>query len=119
MRIGEAAEEIGVETHVLRHWEDEGVVVPARLDNGYRDYDDEALTRLRIVLACRRAGMSLEQTRLTLHRDATGREAVIRAELVRVERQRAELLRTSRFLEHVLHCRHSLMSRCPGCSALA
>lgn len=119
MRIREAADLLGVEPHVLRHWEDEGVVVPERSANNYRNYDEEALTRARIVLGCRAAGLSLTQTRLVMHRDEAGREAVIRDQHRRVEQQLTELGRTRVFLEHVLGCRHSLMSRCPGCAQFA
>lgn len=119
MRIREAADLLGVEPHVLRHWEDEAVVVPGRSANHYRDYDEEALTRARIVLGCRSAGLSLAQTRLVMHRDEPGREAVIRDQHRRVEHQLAHLGRVRAFLEHVLDCRHSLMSRCPECTEYA
>ncbi len=119
MRIGEAARQLGVETHVLRHWEDRGVVVPARTPQGYRDYDEETLARLRVVRQCQQAGMSLEQIRLVMHRAADGRDAVIREHQTRVRDQLRTLERTATFLDHVLTCRHSLMSRCPGCSAYA
>ncbi len=119
MRIREAADLLGVEPHVLRHWEDEGVVVPGRSANNYRDFDEETLTRARIVLGCRSAGLSLAQTRLVIHRDEPGRETVIRDQHRRVEQQLAELGRVRVFLEHVLDCRHSFMSRCPGCAQYA
>ncbi|WP_170131339.1 MerR family transcriptional regulator [Quadrisphaera granulorum] len=119
MQIREAAALLGVAPHVLRHWEDEGVLVPARSPNGYRDYDDEALTRARVVLGCRGAGLSLAQTRLVLHRDQAGRDEVVREQHRRVEQQLTDLERTRAFLEHVLDCRHSLMSRCPECARYA
>lgn len=116
MRIREAADLLGVEPHVLRHWEDEGVVIPDRTANNYRDYDEESLVRARIVLGCREAGLSLTQTHLVMHREEPGREAVIRDQHRRVEQQIVGLERVRIFLEHVLDCRHSLMSRCPGCA---
>lgn len=119
MRIREVADLLGVEPYVLRHWEDMGVIRPPRAANGYRKYDQETVTRLRIVLACREAGLSLKQTRLVLHRNAHGREEVIRSQRDHIDRQLAELGSTRRFLEHVLTCQHSLMSRCPTCSAYA
>lgn len=39
-RIAGAADQLGVATHVLRHWEDVGVIVPERLSSGHRVYDD-------------------------------------------------------------------------------
>ena len=119
MRIQEAAALLGVEPHVLRHWEDEGLLVPPRAANHYRDYDEETLARARIVLGCRAAGLSLAQTRQVLDRDEPGREAVIRDQHRRVEQQLAELTRTRAFLEHVLCCQHSLVIRCRECSAYA
>ncbi|WP_415504468.1 helix-turn-helix domain-containing protein [Actinomyces slackii] len=41
--IGAAAAELGVSVHVLRHWEDVGVLVPARDALGRRRYGDADL----------------------------------------------------------------------------
>ncbi|MCG8919494.1 MerR family transcriptional regulator [Actinokineospora sp. PR83] len=38
MRIGELARATGVSVRALRHYEDEGLIRPARGDNGYREY---------------------------------------------------------------------------------
>lgn len=119
MLIAEVAEILQLAPHVLRHWEDQGVVVASRSPNGYREYDDEALTRLRVVKACREAGVSLPRIRVLLHRDEAGRAEVIRDERARVTTQLAELRSTLLFLDHVLGCRHSLMSRCHSCSRFA
>lgn len=74
VRIRAAADALGVEPHVLRHWEDVGVVRPPRAGNGYRDYNHETMIRLRIILGCRAAGLSLDQTRVVMHRDAEERD---------------------------------------------
>ncbi|QYJ02608.1 MerR family transcriptional regulator [Nocardioides panacisoli] len=117
MRIGEVARQLEIDAHVLRHWEDVGVVRPARSPQGYREYDEESLARLRVVRQCQEAGMSLAQIRGVLDRTEDGREAVIRAHQQVVRSQLLLLERTSTFLDHVLTCRHSLMSRCPDCAA--
>lgn len=119
MRIGVAADELGTATHVLRHWEDEGVVVPDRTPAGHRDYTDEHLRRLRIVQACRRVGLSLQEIRLVLHRDEAGRDEVITGHLRQIRRRRQELDAIETFLSHVLTCEHDLTSRCGSCSAYA
>lgn len=119
MRIGVAAAEIGVATHVLRHWEDEGVVVPDRYSSGHRSYGEEHLRRLRIVQACQRVGFSLTEIRLILHRDEVGREEVIDHRLERIRRQRQELEGIETFLIHVRTCAHDLISRCDNCSEYA
>lgn len=115
MRIGAAAQRLGLPAHALRHWEDVGVVVPDRTVGGYRDYTDEHLHRLRVVRACQRAGLSLNEIRVLLHRDEQERAAVIRRRLDQVRAQRAELAATEAFLEHVVGCQHDLMTRCSDC----
>ncbi|ALX03814.1 MerR family transcriptional regulator [Aeromicrobium erythreum] len=117
VRVGAAAERVGVAAHVLRHWEDEGVVVPDRTPAGHRVYTDEHLHRLEIVRSCQRVGLRLWQIRLVLHRDAEGRDDVIAQHLEHLRRQRAELDAAEAFLTHVLTCEHDLMSRCERCSA--
>lgn len=115
MRIGEAAAVIGVATHVLRHWEDERVVVPDRTSAGHRTYTEEHLQRLRIVMACQEVGLSLADIRLVLHRAESERTAVIERHLDRIHEQQGRLERAEQFLSHVVGCRHDLVSRCPGC----
>ncbi|MFV0434952.1 MAG: MerR family transcriptional regulator [Leucobacter sp.] len=119
MKIGIAATELGVATHVLRHWEDERVVIPDRAPSGHRDYSEEHLRRLRIVQACQRVGLSLAEIRLILHRDETGRDEVIDRHLKQVRRHRQELDDIETFLTHVLNCEHDFITRCANCSTYA
>ncbi|WP_032405473.1 MerR family transcriptional regulator [Rhodococcoides fascians] len=116
MKIGEVAEELDVPTHVLRHWDDVGVVVPERLPSGHRDYSAEHVRRLRVLQACQGVGISLADIRLILHRDELGRTAVIEEQLARIRRQQAQLDHAERFLTHVVSCTHDLLTRCPQCS---
>ena len=115
MWASEAAHQVGLPTHVLRYWEREGLVSPPRAGNGYRDYDDETLLRLRVVKNCREAGLSVELIRHVLKQHEDGRAGLIRAELARLNEELTKLVTTRQFLEHVLTCRHSLMTRCDGC----
>ena len=117
VQIGGAANQLGVEAHVLRHWEDVGILRPPRSASGYRSYDAETLQRARMVQGCKSAGMSLDQIRIVLDSSRHGRSAVIEAQRQRIATRQVELARTERFLEHVLTCRHSLVTRCPECSA--
>lgn len=119
MKIGEVARRIGVDEHVLRHWDDVGVVVPDRTPSGHRVYTEEHIRRLRIVQACRRIGMSLGEIRLVLHRGEAGRNEVIEQRLIWIRTQRAQLDDAESFLEHVIGCRHDLLTRCPECTRYA
>ena len=49
MRIGELSKQTGVPPRMLRYYEEQGLVTPRRLDNGYRVYDDYLIDRVRKI----------------------------------------------------------------------
>lgn len=58
MRIAELARRAGVAPSAVRWYEQEGVLpAPPRRDNGYREYAEDDLARLRLVVALRRLGL--------------------------------------------------------------
>jgi DNA-binding transcriptional MerR regulator len=64
MRIGELAARAGLTVKALRFYESAGVLpAPARRPSGYRDYDEDALARLRFVKAAQAAGLTLAEIR--------------------------------------------------------
>ncbi|WP_454853839.1 MerR family transcriptional regulator [Promicromonospora soli] len=46
MRIGELAERTGVPRRMLRYYEEQGLITPRRLHNGYREYDEYLVDRV-------------------------------------------------------------------------
>jgi DNA-binding transcriptional MerR regulator len=46
MRIGELAERTGVPARLLRYYEEQGLLTPARATNGYRDYGEPLVDRV-------------------------------------------------------------------------
>jgi DNA-binding transcriptional MerR regulator len=57
MRIGDLADQTGVSRRLLRYYEEQGLLRPTRLPNGYREYsatDVDLVRRIRTLLA---AGM--------------------------------------------------------------
>lgn len=46
MRIGELSARSGVPSRMLRYYEEQGLVTPRRLDNGYRSYDEYLVDRV-------------------------------------------------------------------------
>ncbi|MFB7629378.1 MerR family transcriptional regulator [Streptomyces sp. NPDC056149] len=119
MKIGEVAHRLGVAVHVLRHWDDMGVVVPDRTPSGQREYSEEHLHRLRVLRACQSVGMSLPEIRQVLHRAEPERADAIARQLHRIRAQRAQLEDAERFLVHVINCEHTLLTRCDACSGYA
>nr|WP_319513409.1 Cu(I)-responsive transcriptional regulator [uncultured Cohaesibacter sp.] len=63
MNISQAAGIAALPAKTLRYYEDIGLVVPARRKNGYRDYSDEDLVRLRLIGRARKLGFSVEECR--------------------------------------------------------
>ena len=60
MRIGELANQAGVQTSAIRYYEEIGVLAPpARRPSGYRDYDSSAVDRVQFVGAAQQAGLTL------------------------------------------------------------
>ena len=61
MKVSELAERAGVAPSAVRWYESVGILPPAaRQANGYREYVDEDLARLRLVLSLRRLGLGPE-----------------------------------------------------------
>jgi DNA-binding transcriptional MerR regulator len=118
-RVGAAAALIGVESHVLRHWEDVGVLVPSRSATGHRLYDDDAIALGLVIRRCQHAGLSLAQIRALRPANRDGRHALIEEHRSRIERSVQQLQAAERFLGHLLSCRHDVISDCPDCSAFA
>lgn len=58
MKVSELARRAGVAPSAIRFYEETGVLPrPARGENGYRDYGEDALGRLSLVVALRRLGL--------------------------------------------------------------
>ena len=48
MKTNELEKEIGLSKYTIRYYEKEGLIQPKREENGYRDYDDETVQKLKI-----------------------------------------------------------------------
>ena len=60
MQIGELAERTGVSRRSLRYYEQHGLLRPARSAKGWREYDEDAVDRVRNVRELLAAGLTLE-----------------------------------------------------------
>jgi MerR family transcriptional regulator, copper efflux regulator len=117
--IGELADRFGLATHVLRHWEDVGLLSPARRVSGRRVYGAVQVTRVAEILMGKDAGFSLDQLRELF--TATGRERrreVLQGQLAQVRERIARLTLSQTLLEHGLRCRHPDYQACPRFQAM-
>jgi MerR family transcriptional regulator, copper efflux regulator len=111
--IGEVAARFGLPTHVLRHWEAEGLLAPARAGDRRR-YADEDLYRVAAIIVSKEAGLALPDIREIL----TARSAPVRHEVIARHRE-GLLTRIARaqaaldMLEGGLECPHDDIMSCP------
>ncbi|MFC5730358.1 MULTISPECIES: MerR family transcriptional regulator [Nocardioides] len=112
--VGELAERFGFETHVLRYWEDMGLLSPQRDPAGRRVYSEDDAYRVAAIITNKSAGMSLEQIRTLVDATAEDRRAALRAHLDELDRRQAEIEVSRRLTEHALECRAHDITTCPG-----
>jgi MerR family copper efflux transcriptional regulator len=111
--IGEVAARFGLPTHVLRHWEAEGLLTPAR-HGDRRRYTDADLHRVAAILISKDAGLGLADIRAML----TAPSAPARHELMGRHRDRLQARIASAqaaldMLEGGMECPHDDIMTCP------
>ncbi|CAB3859546.1 MerR family transcriptional regulator [Achromobacter mucicolens] len=110
MSIGELARRTGASLRSLRHYDDQGLLVSARADNGYRTFPAAAVTQVRQIQRLIAAGFSLAEIRgfpdcMRLIEGAAAcpqTSEVQRRRLASVERQIADLERRRARLRQML-----------------
>jgi MerR family copper efflux transcriptional regulator len=111
--IGDVASRFGLETHVLRHWESVGLLVPARDGAGRRRYGPDDVVRVAVILRNKAAGMSLEQISVLLDGEARGRHELLEAHVADLDRRMEEMARSRAMTLHALQCRAHDIATCP------
>ncbi|VTU01460.1 family transcriptional regulator : MerR family transcriptional regulator OS=Candidatus Entotheonella sp. TSY2 GN=ETSY2_48225 PE=4 SV=1: MerR: MerR-DNA-bind [Gemmataceae bacterium] len=79
--IGKLAKEAGIGVETVRFYERKGLLdAPNRKDSGYRQYDDEAVQRLRFIRRAQQVGFTLKEIQdlLALRDDPDARRADVR-----------------------------------------
>ena len=62
LRIGEAANQLGLSVDTLRYYEKEGLITHVqRSASGIRYYNDKALSQIRFILRAQKVGFSLKE----------------------------------------------------------
>jgi len=119
MRISQAAELVGVPAHVLRHWEDEGVLEPDRPRGSQRDFTDQHVNEARIIHRLRQAAVGLPAIRQLRSTAPRRRAALLQEAAERLAAEAARLEAASAFLRHTAECSHPVIAECPQCRAYA
>ena len=81
MNIGEAAQRSSLPVKTIRYYEDIGLVTADRRSNGYRDYDETHVHKLKFVQRARGLGFSIDECRslLSLYEDKRRASADVKA----------------------------------------
>lgn len=113
--IGDTAARFGLDTHVLRHWEDKGLLSPARDGADRRLYGDDDLVRIAVILRSKAAGMTLDQIAVLLDDDhGPKRHAVLQEHLAELDRRMEEMVLSRAMTVHAFECEAHDVTRCPG-----
>ncbi|MEU6480374.1 MerR family transcriptional regulator [Streptomyces sp. NPDC047017] len=72
MKIGDASRASGVSARSLRHYEDEGLIVPGRCGNGFRDYCGSTIDRVLVIRSLLESGLPVRLIRQLLPRLTDG-----------------------------------------------
>jgi len=117
--IGQVAERFGLATHVLRHWEDEGLVEPAERVNGRRLYDDANLARITMILRGKQIGLSLPQIREMVSTPHSAHREILERHRAALDEQITRIEAARELIDHALSCDHEDPSECLSFQALA
>lgn len=94
-KVGELARATGLTIRALHHYDDVGLLVPARTESGHRVYSRADVERLYRVLALRGVGMALDEIGAVLDDEGVSLVDTVRRHVAAVERdieQRRRLL---------------------------
>jgi MerR family transcriptional regulator, copper efflux regulator len=115
LTIGQLAARFGLATHVLRHWEDVGLIEPAERVNGRRRYRGWHVARVATILLAKDAGLGLDQIRAFL--GASGgpaRKELLRRHRDELDRRLAAIEASREIVQHGIDCRAEDFTRCPN-----
>lgn len=111
--VGQVAERFEVGTNVLRHWEDMGLLKPARDSADRRRYSRDDVVRVAVIQRSKAAGMSLEQIRTFLDAEARGRHEVLLEHVADLDRRMEEMRLSREMTMHAFSCKAHDLTSCP------
>lgn len=113
MNIGAAAKRSDLPSKTIRYYEEIGLVLPARHGNGYRDYSESDVERLRFLQRARGLGFTIEECRdlLSLYDDRNRASADVKV----IARQKiSEIDRKIGALQSLKRTLNTLVKACHG-----
>jgi DNA-binding transcriptional MerR regulator len=103
MKVGELARRTGLSVRTLHHYDEIGLLSPARrTPSGHRLYGPADVRRLQHIVSLRHLGLPLNEIRASLERPALSLERVIRLQIVRIGDEMDRQRRLLGLLEELL-----------------
>ncbi|MCE3246181.1 MAG: MerR family transcriptional regulator [Geminicoccaceae bacterium] len=115
LTIGQLAARFGLATHVLRHWEDVGLIEPTERVNGRRRYRPWHVSRVATILLTKQAGLTLDQIKAIFDApDGPARKELLRRHRDELDRRLAGMEASRQMVQHGIDCRAGDFTRCPN-----
>ena len=93
MKIKQVEELVGISSKNIRFYEDQGLLTPNRAENGYREYHEPEITRLKQIKFLRKLGVPISQIQELLNRSLS-LDSCLRSHLLELDRQEQDLNHT-------------------------
>lgn len=112
MNIGLASDQSGVTRKTIRYYEEIGLILPERHDNGYRDYDDADIHKLKFLKRSRGLGFSIEECRTLMslyedqHRSSSEVKTLASQKLIEIDTKIEELMGLKNTLSSLINACH-------------
>lgn len=126
MNIQAAASRAGLPVKTVRYYDDIKLVLAPRRDNGYRDYGDLEIHKLRFLGRARSLGFSIDDCRqlMSLYEDSSRASADVKSlatrHLEEIDKKLAELTGLRDTLSNLVHnCHGDDRPDCPILEGLA
>ena len=86
---------VGISSKNIRFYEEQGLLTPNRAENGYREYHEPEITRLKQIKFLRKLGVPISQIQELLNRSLS-LDSCLRSHLLELDRQEKDLNHTKR-----------------------
>ena len=120
MNISDVAQDSGLPAKTIRYYEDIGLIAPARGANGYRDFSETDVHKLRFLARSRALGFSIEDCRALLalyendQRASSEVKSIARRHLDEIAAKIADLRALEATLSHLVEtCAGDDKPNCP------
>lgn len=99
--ISEVAEQFDLQPHTLRFYEREGIITPERAENGIRQYTEENVAQMKMVLCLKDTGMSIKDIRRYFQLVAEGDDTLTERLEILVQQKEQVLREIDELKEHL------------------